>query len=350
MHTKVRRPRRKLWLAAIVVSFLLFIVFAGYVFFQNITKGTGSDILTSFLTLPDYGISQTNNRTNILLLGRGGVFNDTPDLTDTLMLASVRLGENPDVTLISVPRDIWVQSLAVKINHIYKIGRERGTIESFSLPKQEIEAVLGVPVHYVAVIDYGGFIRLIDALGGIDVQIENSFTDFKFPIIGKENDECNGDKTFACRYETVTFAKGPEHMDGARALKYARSRHSLDPLEGSDLARARRQQILLSAVKDKALSPATLTSYTTLVKVRDIALESIETDIAIEEAAVLARTALKVTQSINSFVLPESFLYSPPLLATYGRQFVFLPVGGNWERVHQWVNEVLGLIVETSPS
>ena len=109
--------------------------------------------------------------------------------------------------------------------------------------------VLGIPIHYNVTINFEVFKQIVDTLGGIDVEIENTFTDSEYPIEGKEDDP-----VIANRYETVTFTKGLEKMNGERALKYVRSRHG-DGAEGTDFARSKRQQKVILAIKDKLMSP-----------------------------------------------------------------------------------------------
>ncbi len=323
-----------------VFALLFLLLITGYLVFQKVTDGQGISLLTSFLTLPDYGVTQVDGRTAILLLGRGGILNDTPNLTDTMIVAVFDHNLNK-ISLISIPRDIWSANLKAKINHAYLLGREKGRIEAFSLAKQEARVVVGFPISYAAVLDYSGFIGIVDALGGVDVSVSKSFTDYRYPILGKENDLCNGDKTYACRYETITFSEGVTHMDGATALKYVRSRHSLDPNEGNDLARAARQQEVIAAIESKALSVETMTSISRIIAVRDAVLSSIETDVLPEEAAVLARFLLKNRTSLSSSVIDATYLYSPPERLSPERQFIFLPKGGTWNAVHEWVNSVL---------
>jgi anionic cell wall polymer biosynthesis LytR-Cps2A-Psr (LCP) family protein len=329
---------KKIFLGVTLV--LLVITLVGVFFFQKVTDGQGISLLSSFLTLPDYGVSQVEGKTAILLLGRGGILNDTPNLTDTMIVAVFDQKKNT-INLISIPRDIWSETLKAKINHAYLVGREKGRIEAFSLAKQEARVVVGFPIQYAAVLDYSGFIGIVDALGGVDVTVSKGFTDNRYPLFGKENDPCNGDKTFACRYETITFTEGVAHMDGATALKYVRSRHSLDPNEGNDLARAARQQEVISAIQSKALSVETMTSIPRIIAVRDAVFSSIETDILPEEGAVLARFLLKNRGTLATHVIDSTYLYSPPIKKAPNKQFIFLPKGGNWSSVHEWVNSIL---------
>ena len=119
--------------------------------------------------------------------------------------------------------------------------------------------VVGSPIQYGVVVDFSGFKDVIDALGGIQVNVENSFTDNLYPIAGQENDTCGGDPTFACRYQTITFNSGPQTMNGDTALIFVRSRHA-EGDEGTDLAREARQQKVIDAIKSKIMEPKVLLS------------------------------------------------------------------------------------------
>jgi anionic cell wall polymer biosynthesis LytR-Cps2A-Psr (LCP) family protein len=103
------------------------------------------------------------------------------------------------------------------------------------------------------VVDFSQFEALIDYIGGIDITVPVSFIDTAYPITGRENDTCQGDPSFACRYQTVEFVQGIQHMDGKRALMYVRSRHA-EGNEGNDFSRGRRQQDVIIAIKTKILA------------------------------------------------------------------------------------------------
>jgi len=109
------------------------------------------------------------------------------------------------------------------------------------LAKSVAEEIVGIPVHYAVVVDFDFFQKVIDELGGIEVDVETDFVDDRYPIKGREDDLCNGDPKFSCRYETVEFKKGLQFMDGGAALKFVRSRNA-EGDEGTDLARIARQE------------------------------------------------------------------------------------------------------------
>lgn len=195
---------------------------------------------------------EKEDRINFLLLGMGGAGHNGPYLTDTIILASFR-PSTKELATFSLPRDMIVPLTNTnykKINHIYTIGQLDDNTTGGELMKDVIERTLDMPIHYFAAVDFNGFIELIDAIGGIKVNVETSFTDNQFP-------------TADYKYQEVHFDSGKQKMDGLTALRYARSRHGNNG-EGSDFARIKRQQKILLSAKDK------LTSFNTLLNPKKI--------------------------------------------------------------------------------
>jgi len=223
---------------------------------------------------------------SVLLLGMGGEGHQGGTLTDSMMLAYINQRAEK-ITLISIPRDIWVALPTVgdtqqnfKINHAYAIGIDdrkypdkqaqyTGLGGGGMLTKYAVEKVLGLPARHFVTLDFNGFKKTVDTLRGIDVQITKKFTDKYYPIKGKESDNCGKndndiasihatlsgyllEQSYECRYELVSFDLGLVHMDGETALKYARSRHSEE--DGSDFSRSNRQKAILLATRDKVFS------------------------------------------------------------------------------------------------
>jgi len=267
---------------------------------------------------------------NILLMGYGGPGHDGPYLTDSMMVAHVDLKTNK-VALISLPRDIWVKlptkskvEFHSKINAIYQTGLFPENYpdvvnplpEGADLAKRGISYVVGFPIDAFVAIDFEGFTKAVDILGGVDVQVLKTFDDYEYPIDGKEKELCGKDAefeqvkaflepgfdpgqrdqlfkdkpelevffksitedpkvAFPCRYEHLHFDAGKVHMDGATALKYTRSRHSLQ--DGSDFGRAARQQQFVKAVKDKVVNVGFVTKVIPLL---DEMKKHIKTDIS----------------------------------------------------------------------
>lgn len=290
-------------------------------------------------------VNQDSGRINFVLLGISGNDQKPSDLTDTIFFASFNKFSGKTF-ILSLPRDIWLDSLRAKINTAYHYG-------GFSLVKSSIQEILGQPVHYIFVLDFEGFKKIVDFLGGIDIYVERTFDDFKYPIPGKENDECAGDKEFKCRFETLHFDAGWEKMNGERALKFVRSRNA-EGDEGTDFARNQRQQKFLLAIKDKISSPQVSLSPSKVLGLVKILPSLIKTDLRQEEYFNFGLSFLRFdsqrieTQLLNgsgplrplrseasSEASEAGFLYHP--IRHSSGQWVLVPKSGNWEKVKEFV-------------
>lgn len=371
MHEIGNRPAKRpisilmVLFFASVLAILAFMIIKILKLEQVIIKGPR----TVVQLITDTGLKSEKGRTNILLLGIGGDGHDGPDLTDTIILASVDT-EGRDVALISVPRDLWAPGINAKINSAYAFGQEKNG-QGLSLAKKTVSDLFGVPVHYLFRIDFRGFEKAVDLVDGLDFTVDNSFTDTRYPITGKEDDLCgltietqNIDGTdqkvvkdatgsatpiskinddndpFTCRYEALTFKKGSTHMDGATALKFVRSRHGTNG-EGSDFARSARQQKVIIAFRDKVISSKTLTSPATLIDLEKTFSSSIDTDIGSEEIPLLAKLGLKIDpQTVRRIVLTASENDSRLEVGdpqNYGGAFALAPKGGSWADLAEYI-------------
>jgi len=278
-------------------------------------------------------IKSTKGRTNILLLGIPGGHHAGKDLTDTLIFFSIDRRSGASL-MLSLPRDIWIDSMKAKINTAYHYGEEKKVGGGLSLVKKVVSEVTGQPIHYAVLLDFSGFVKAIDALGGVEVEVKEGFTDNRYPLPGKENDNCHGDSTYQCRYERLHFEAGWQHMDGERALKYARSRYSVGD-EGTDFARSRRQQRVLLAVRRKIFSWNTLRHPSNFWQLYQILKSSVKTDIRPQDYAGLVKLALKFDPSrLRTEVL--DFLTHPSSSTKYEGQWVLVPQK-NWQIVHRRV-------------
>jgi polyisoprenyl-teichoic acid--peptidoglycan teichoic acid transferase len=327
---------------AILSLLFVFIVLIGILVYRLVASssvGTYAGYFRSFAFPDATRLSMSDGRVSILIMGKGGAGHDAPDLTDTMILASIST-ISKKMTLISIPRDIWVPTLKDKINSAYMYG-------GLVLAKSIVEETLGEQVDYGVSLDFGGFKDVIDAIGGIQVDVKNGFTDNQYPIAGRENDTCNGDTTYACRYVTVSFTPGFHLMDGDTALEFVRSRHASGP-EGSDIARSARQQLVISAIIKKVLTPQTLINISIDKKLISIAQDNIQTDLKPNEEAILARYIVDAKSNMKSYGIPEDLLYNPPNQYKYSgpaftHAFVFIPArkDGTWTDVQKWVQTVL---------
>ena len=301
---------------------------------------------------PVFALKNDNGRTNVLILGTGGAGHDGPNLTDTIIVASATASGN--ITMISVPRDIYLDSLQSKINGAYQIGLDRGA--GLTTAEQAISEVTGLPIQYAIRVDFKAFERVIDILDGIDINVPTVLDDYHYPIDGKEEDVCGyspqdvatisatiiDDQTafaaFPCRYTHLHIDAGWQHMDGKTALEYVRSRHA-EGDEGTDFARSRRQQLVIKAVRDKIISTDNLLNPLKLKAIYDELKNDVDTNFDLSNLDQLIILGLKYKNSdIKNVYLDLNLLTNPP--ADY-RGWVLLPKGGTWDQVHQYIKSQL---------
>lgn len=334
-------PVIKIGLVALLLIFVLKIAQTTIKSAQKVPSGVYSAVFKN-----ENDLKQKDGRINILLLGVGDANHDGPNLTDAIIFVSLD-PKKKDIFSLSLPRDIWSDELKDKINSAYAYGEEKKQGGGIVLSKAIVSEITGLPVHYAIIINFSAFERLINLLGGVDINVENSFTDEKFPIPGKENEECpNDNKEFKCRYTAIHFEKGLIHMDGATALNFVRSRYA-EGAEGTDFARSRRQLNVLAAIKSKAFSVKTLTDEKLVSDLLNTIMKNIETDISSEEAIIFAKTALKFKNSqVRHGILDwgdpqnhkQGLLVNPSLSEEYKYAWVLVPTN-SWKEIHDYIKQ-----------
>lgn len=351
---------RKIILVAILIAVIWFVIFVGRIGFsigKSIFKGPAF-LYSVLIDRNNIQLKNKNGTTNILLLGIGGKNHDGSDLTDTIILVSVNSQKN-FVIMTPVPRDINLPSIEEKINAAYAIGEAKKNGAGIITAKDAIREILGVQVDYVVRVDFTGFEKAVDLLGGLDVYVDNDFIDNKYPRDKHENDTCGidistmsaeilTDDMFPCRFEKISFLRGVNHMDGVNALKYARSRHSQDKTEGTDFGRSGRQQKVLIAMKDKFFSTQTLLSAGKLTSLLSIYKNYIATDIKEDEYDDFIKLFFKLKGAkYDTFILDEGndaegrpgLLVNPPV-SKYG-SWVLEPDGGDWKPIQDKFQKII---------
>jgi LCP family protein required for cell wall assembly len=279
-------------------------------------------------------LTTTDNRTNFLVLGldrRNKESTVSGTLTDTIILGSVA-EDGTGAVMLSIPRDLWVpyakSEYSGRINAVYAWG-------GIAALKETIERILAVPIHYFVVVDFEGFEKAVDAVGGVEVDVLRSFDDFEYPIEGKEDVLPESD-----RYQHIHFDQGIQIMTGERALQFARSRHAQGD-EGTDFARAARQQKIILALKEKVLSAQTFFNPSRIKILYDIFKDSIETNISLNDALAVYDLSKKLDSSqVKSAVLDGELLYNPTDAAPYNGAWVLLPKSGDFSAIQQKVKEL----------
>lgn len=244
---------------------------------------------------------------NILLLGTDSRGGSERGRSDSLILARIDIPRRR-IALLSVPRDLRVPVPELgqeKINSAYYSGGPARAIRTVS-------RYTGVDIHHVAMIDFAGFRTLIDRIDGIDVNNPR-------PIISERFDG-----------RVWKFWKGDLHLNGRRALAYARVRKNRrDPSE-SDLTRGQRQQAVIDAVARKVASPRTLLNPS---EVPTAVVQPLTTDLAASEfvALLIAR----------SWARPENVLHCRlgGEIAYIGGESVIQGDETNRATVHMWLGD-----------
>lgn len=291
-------------------------------------------------------VPTNDGKYNVLLLGTDALSNrdESHPLTDTIMVLSLQL-QSGKITTFSFPRDLYIASEGAKINALYDLGTQKDLSNPTSLIRSTVEDISGLPMHRTVVIDIQVLGNLIDAIGGIDVNIERSFVDNQFPRMDVDVKTVHDPKKL---YETVAFTAGTEHMTGNRALQYIRSRHSLDPIEGSDDARVRRQQVLIAALIKKFEDPTIVLHPQYIGTLLHIYNTTFESQIPMSEGIAIAKQLSKngaqptlVTYQVS--IVPtqkDGLLYHPNTFPTGA--WVYLPVDSTWKQMKtqilEWTN------------
>lgn len=267
-------------------------------------------------------VGAQEDRINVLLLGIGGKGHEGSNLTDTIIVASYK-PSTKEVAMMSIPRDLLVPIPGYgwrKVNNLYSIAEynDRGTGGDYA--KQIISQIFDVQIPYYIRIDFNGFVQLVDLVGGVDVNVPNTLSDYQYPIPGRE--EYPEDQ----RYEHLYVEAGMQHLDGETALKYVRSRHGQGG-EGSDFARAKRQQLVIEALMDKVFSLNTLLRPSKIKKIQSNLEENIDTNLTLDELSAFAKLAAEYLgdkKPIITAVLSDQ-ANGPLQAANYNGAFVLEP-------------------------
>src|SRR5579859_585580 len=250
-----RRPRRRRGCMIGCLSALVLLIVLGTFTIVTAQKvlAFGSAISAQSPLSTQTGYMNTSDRINILMLGYGGAGHDGAFLTDSLVVMSI-IPSTHHTTLISVPRDLWVQyppnsGNYTKINAIYSIASNGNAnpVAGGDAIAQKVSLVTGLTINYWMTINFTGFKKFIDAIGGVDVNVPDSFNAC-YPK--------NDDASVNASWIKIQFNKGVQHMNGATAIEYARAREpvevcgmgtSINQAELSDFGRSRRQQLIMQA-------------------------------------------------------------------------------------------------------
>ncbi len=261
-----KRKKHPLWLRVLLITLVVLVVltsggvaYAYYYFQQHLnniihviprsqTKHQRQSMPT---TVTDTGTNVTGRNWNILLLGSDNdnkyVFPQV--LTQVMMIIHIDTSTNK-VSMVSIPRDSWVSVPDIggmhKIDQAFLLGSSSKNKfdDGVQAARNTVEQDYGIPIDRYAWVGLDGYAKVIDTLGGVDVDVMHPITDDVYPDdTGKQ---INSNDPYALK--RLYMAPGPQHLSGLQALEYVRSRHA--DLVG-DIGRTQRQQQVLEALKKK---------------------------------------------------------------------------------------------------
>lgn len=215
--------------------------------------------------------------------------------TDTMMLVSLN-PETNELGILSIPRDLYFDvpgySVPQRVNSAMVLGELEQVNYGPTLAKQTVQYNLGMRVHNYIVVDFQGVIEIIDILGGLEIDVPYDIVDYEYP-----------DMNFG--YDPLILRAGLQHMDGQTALKFARTRHG-----DSDFERARRQQMVIYALRDHILDGNLLPqlivqSPTLMASLQD----NVYTDLQLDQMIQLALFLKDISQeNIRTGVIDSNYI------------------------------------------
>lgn len=331
LRAKQRRKGRFVWmsvLALAIAGIAYFGLNAGWALSKISDGSTSRSPVLQFIGEaldPNALAGEGDGRINILLIGVGGSGHKGGALADTVMVASLD-PTNKKLALLSIPRDLRVpiagSDTTGKINaaHSYGESAEPGT--GPTVLKDTVHGILDLPIHYYVRVDFQGFRKLIDEVGGVTIDVPTPLNDPLFP-----DEELEG-------YEPLYVPAGLQKMDGKLALKYARSRETT-----SDFARAGRQQQILVAFREKALSAGILANPKKLSDIISILGNHVRTDLGLSDMQRLIGLLKDVDQKdVITKVLDNSA--EGPLRSTSEGGYFLVPRAGDFSEVRRIAYEL----------
>ncbi len=306
--TRKQKTLRLMGVILIIFMLVMGFLFAkGYLNLRKVLSGDGGAAALQEDVDPSKLRVEGDGRINILMMGRGGEGHDGADLTDTIILASI----NPidkEAGLVSIPRDLYVNvpnQGSMKINQVFYTGKmsvlnrysnpnddvkKQADQAGFDMLEDTVEGVLGIPVHYHVMIDFKGFEKAINTVGGVDINA---------PSAVREQMLINNQPYY------LNVKKGWQHMGGFEALAYSRSRYTS---ARGDFDRAERQRLMLMALKEKVFSLGTFSNPAKLSQLIDNFGNHVQTNFSIQDLSRL----YEITQQIEGNKVVSIGLVDPP--------------------------------------
>jgi LCP family protein required for cell wall assembly len=274
-------------------------------------------------------------RVSILLLGIDEREQEQgPWRTDTMIVLTVDPASKT-ASMLSIPRDLWVPIPIYNTEGKINTAHFLGDVNDYpgggpALAQATVQYNLGIPTQYYIRLDFSSFEKLIDLIGGIDIQVPQTIDDPEYP-----------DSGFG--FEPLHIDAGLQHMDGRLALKYARTRHSA----GGDFDRGQRQRQVIMAVRDKVTKADMLPTLVGKAgELIDTLGKSVQTDLSLDQLIQLAKLGTQIDpKNIQSLAIDQNmvlYLTTP----TDPPQDVLVPIRDEIRKVR---DKFLGIGPVTGP-
>jgi len=326
-------------LVILIIGSVSWVTVAGIIAFRNISaKNAGQS--SSFFKYngdipPDQLLGEGDSRINILSLG----IDASAGLTDSIQVISID-PVNKTMAMLSIPRDLFVMNTAenrmTKINEVYnsaltacakkKPACDPNVDAGGELMKKTVSNILGIHVSYFTRVNFDGVKKIVDTLGGIQVYVDKAIVDPYYP-------------TPTHGYQTFRISAGLQTMNGDTALKYSRSRETT-----SDFDRARRQQQVIAAIREKGLSLNMLTNPKKITDVINAVGHNFKTDLQSNELYAVLKLVTEIDGSKTVTKVLDNGPDGPLKSSTSSiGQYILIPKAGdnNWTGVQEVAEGVM---------
>ena len=348
IRVKKPKPLRTFFFSILAITALSGIIWGARAFFllsHIVSSSSDGGFFSNLPTISKKGglKGQNDGRVNVLLIGIGGASHPKGgSLADSIIVTNIKTNGAKAVTMMNLPRDLLVDmpkplSGQQKINAVHSYGEQQkektgGGPESL---KTVIETITDQTVNYWIRIDFDGFKKLVDAVGGITVDVPKDISDYNYPADNLID------------YDPFIIKAGTQHMNGKTVLKYARSRYST-----SDFDRSNRQQQIIQAIKDEFEKKGYIYRPDKILEVINILSQHLKTDLSAQEIKQMYDLVKDIpNEKINSVVLDNSA--TGPFQTYSNGGYYLIPKAGakDWFEVKQIAKNIFsyGAILAEKP-
>ncbi len=330
-NSKIKLPAYAILFSVILVFFGIGIKFTGLAKniyeFENASKGEIIGQFKNTILGNDTAVKKNSDgTTNILFLGAAGGKHSGENLTDTIIIATIS-ADRKNISLNSIPRDLYIEfsddGSHRKINSIYAYYAKTEPNRGIKALAEKTKEISGLPINYYLLLDFKGFEKIIDAVGGIDYTLASDINDPGFP-----NDSYG--------YDPLYLKAGTYHLDGALALKLSRSRHATT----GDFSRIERQHGIIKALKEKMENQKIWGNFFAVNNILNIISENIKTNITFPEFQKFNEIAKNISDSGITSRIPDAITDSKIIYAAnINGADVLLPKDPSYEELRKFYGE-----------